>query len=78
MKEKSIQIFLMIKCQKKILILFCLLVTFIDSVFRMGKNQHLQVFLEEFKYTVKDKEVTRHISESPEILTKEILLNCLF
>ena len=37
-------------------------VILIDSVFKMGKNYYPQVFLEECKY-IKEKEVTRHITE---------------
>ena len=33
----------------------------------MGKNYYSQVFLEECKYTVKEKEVTMHITEDTEI-----------
>ena len=49
MKEKSIQFFITIKL--------------IDSVFKMGKEYYLQVILEEYKYIVKEKEVTGHITE---------------
>ena len=49
MKKKSIQFFITIKL--------------IDSVFKMGKNYYPQVFLEECKYIVNEKEVTRHITE---------------
>ena len=45
----------------------CLSVVF-DSVFRMGKNYYSQVFLEECKYVVKEKEVNRHITEELVIL----------
>ena len=48
MKEKSIQFFITIKL--------------IDSVFKMGKNYYPQVFLK-CKQIVKEKEVTRHITE---------------
>ena len=40
----------------------------LDSVFRMGKNYYSQVFLEECKYVVKEKEVNRHITEELVIL----------
>ena len=42
-------------------------VVLIDSVFKMGKNYYTQVFLEECKYTVKEKEATRNIAEDFEI-----------
>ena len=45
----------------------CLSVVLIDSVFKIGKNYYPQVFLEEFKSIVKEKELTRHITENLEI-----------
>ena len=45
----------------------CQLVILIDSVFKMGKSYYRQVFLEECKYIVKEKEVTRHITEDLEM-----------
>ena len=39
----------------------------IDSAFKMSKNYYLQVFLEECKYIVKEKEVTRHITKDLEM-----------
>ena len=42
MKEKPIQVFMMMKCQKKVLIV--LSVISIDSVFKIGKNYYPQVF----------------------------------
>lgn len=33
----------------------CLLIMLIGSVFKIGKNNHLQLILEEFKYTFKEK-----------------------
>ena len=44
----------------------CLSMVFIDTVFKMGKNYYLQVQLEECKYIVKEKEVTRHITKDLE------------
>ena len=38
-----------------------------DTVFKMGKNCYPQVFLEECKYIVKEKEVARHITEDLKI-----------
>ena len=54
-KEKSTQIFIIIKYQKKIEDLIRLSVILIDSVFRTGKNYYPEVFLEECKYVVKEK-----------------------
>ena len=34
----------------------------IDSVFRTAKNYYLQVFVEEFKYIVKEKKVPKYIT----------------
>ena len=45
----------------------CRSVALIDSVFKMGKNYYSQVFLEEYKYTAKEEEVTRHFAENLEI-----------
>ena len=45
----------------------CLSVVLVDSVFKVNKNYYLQVFLEECKYFIKGKEVTRHITEELEI-----------
>ena len=45
----------------------CLLDVLIVSVFKIGKNYYPQVFLEECKYFVKEKEVTKHITEEIEI-----------
>ena len=41
----------------------CLSVVFIDLVFKMEKKYYPQVFLEECKCIVKEREVTRHITE---------------
>ena len=35
----------------------------LDFVFKMGQNHYPQVFLEECKCIVKEKEVTRHITK---------------
>ena len=52
--EESIQIFTIIKYQKKVLNVFCLSVIFIDSVYRK-KKLFPQVFLEEYKYVAKGR-----------------------
>ena len=39
----------------------------IDSVFKMGKNYYPQVSLNEYKYNVKEKEITEYINEDLEI-----------
>ena len=38
-------------------------VKFIDSVFKIGNNHYPQVFLEEFKYIVKVKRVSKFIRD---------------
>ena len=89
MKKKSIQMFIVMKWQKcshcicshSITVWFC---------FRMSENYYIQVLLDACKYTVKEKEITRNITEGLEnssdeesyemrkkILTKKILLNNL-
>ena len=45
----------------------CLSVIFIDSVFRTGKNYYLQEFLEDFKYDVKEKNISKYIFDDIEI-----------
>ena len=37
----------------------CLLVLWIDSTIKMGKNCYLQVFLQECKYVVKESKITK-------------------
>ena len=49
----------------------CLSVISIDSIFGMGKNYYPQVILEECKRILKEKEVTRHITENLEISSDE-------
>ena len=39
----------------------------IDSVFRTGKNYYPQVFVEEYKYVVKEKKMSRYIADDIEI-----------
>ena len=54
--EKSTQIFIMIKYQKKVFTqCICLSVIVIDSDFRTCKTYYHQVFLEECKHVVKEK-----------------------
>ena len=38
-----------------------------DSVFRTCKNYYLQVFVEEYKYAVKEKELPEYITDNIEI-----------
>ena len=39
----------------------------INSVFRAGKNYYPQVFLEEFKYVVKENKLPKYIIDNIEI-----------
>ena len=39
-----------------------------DFIPKMGENYYLQVFLEECKYIVKEKEVARHVNGKVEFL----------
>ena len=39
----------------------------IDSVFRTGKNYYHRVFLEEFKYVVKEKKIPKYIINNIEL-----------
>ena len=70
MKEKSIQIFIMIK-PKEGFHSTCLSLILIDSAFKMSKTYYPEVLLEECKYIVKEKEVTRHIIEDRDILSDD-------
>ena len=45
----------------------CLSVVLIDFYFKIGENYIPQMFLETYKCSVKEKEVTRHITEKLEI-----------
>ena len=47
----------------------CLSLILIDSVFRTGENYYPQVFLEEFKYVVKEKKMSEYITDNIEILS---------
>ena len=42
--------------------LICLSAILINSVFRKGKNDYFQVFLEECKYVVKEKKMAKYIT----------------
>ena len=43
--------------------LICLSVILVDSVFRTGKNYYPQVFLEEYKYIVKERKIPEYITD---------------
>ena len=47
------------------------MVNLIDSVFRTGKNYHLQVFLEECQYFVEEKTMPKYIIEDIGITSDE-------
>ena len=49
----------------------CLCVILIDSVYRSGKNYYPQVFLEECKYDVKEKKMSKYITEDTKIFSDE-------
>ena len=53
----------------------CLSVILFDSVLRTGKNCYPKVFLEEYKYVVKEKKTSKYIIEdigiSPDVSDKE-------
>ena len=53
----------------------CLSVILFDSVFRTDKNCYPKVFLEEYKYVVKEKKTSKYIIEdigiSPDVSDKE-------
>ena len=39
----------------------------LDSIFRIGKNYYPQVFLEEYKYVIKEKNIHSYIIDDVEI-----------
>ena len=49
----------------------CLSVILFDSVLRTGKNCYPKVFLEEYKYVVKEKKTSKYIIEDIEISPDE-------
>ena len=65
--EKSTQNFANIKYQKKVLNLFFLSVILMASAFTRGKNYYTQVILEERKYVVKQKRMTKYITDDIDI-----------
>ena len=63
MREKSTQIFTMIKKPKEGSQCIYLSVILIDSVYRTGKNYYPQVFFEECKYVVEEKKMLEYITD---------------
>ena len=61
--ETSAQISIIIKY----IIIICLSVAFIDSVYRTNKNYYHQMFLEECKFAVKEKKMPEYITDDIEI-----------
>ena len=55
------------KIPKKCFQCICLSVILINSAFRTGSNYYRQVFLEEFKYVVKEKKNPEYITDEIEI-----------
>ena len=47
----------------------CLSIILIHSVFRRGKNYDPQVFLEEYKYVIKEKTIPKYVIDDIEIST---------
>ena len=39
----------------------------LDSIFKAGKNYYPQLFLEEFKYVIKEKKIDNYITDDVEI-----------
>ena len=67
MKEKSTEMIITIRYQKKVLNTFVHQRIFIDFAFRTDKNYHPQVFLEEFKNVVKERKMAKYGIEIKEI-----------
>ena len=59
MKTTSIQIFMVMGSLKKTLIVFF----YQQSVFKMGENYYPWIFLEDCKYIVKEKKVSKYIND---------------
>ena len=49
----------------------CLSVVLTECIFETGKNYYLQVFLEECKYVLKEKNISKYIIENIEISSNE-------
>ena len=67
--EKSTQIFYNNKIPREGSRFIGLSVILIDSVFRTGKNYYRQVFLEQFKYIVKEKKIPKYIIDDKEFFS---------
>ena len=67
MKIKSAQIFLDDGIPKEGSHCIFISVILIDSVFQVARNYYPQMFLEEFKYIVKEKKMIRYITDDLEI-----------
>ena len=65
--KKSAQISIIIKY----IIIICLSVALIDSVYRTNKNYYPQMFLEECKFVVKEKKMPEYITDDIEISSND-------
>ena len=65
--KKSAQISIIIKY----IIIICLSVALIDSVYRTNKNYYPQMFLEECKFAAKEKKMTEYITDDTEISSND-------
>ena len=65
-ERKSIQVFIMIKCQKKVSHCIWLSSILIESVFKMGKNYYPQMLLEKCSYITKEKKMPKYITDNVE------------
>ena len=54
----------------------CLLVIVIDFVFKMFKNYYPQLFLEVFKYIVKENKISKFINKETEISSDALREKC--
>ena len=71
--EKSTEIFTIIKIPRKGCHCICLSVILIDSVYRKDKSYYPQVFFEECKYVVKQKKMSKSITDNIEVSSDDIL-----
>ena len=65
--QKLTQIFRITKISKEGSYCICLSVILIDSVYRKDKNSYLEEFLEECKYAVQEKKMSKFITDDIEI-----------
>ena len=59
------------KIPKEVSQCICFSAILIDNIFRTGKNYCPQAFLKEYKYAVKEKKMTKYVTDKLEISSTE-------